>query len=106
MITMVPNEEAREPTLRHLQEVVAATRTGVRPVVEVAAGRSFDQVLHEMSSDSDLVLMGMQAPETRGDADYRAYIETMRARTAGLPTTLFVLAGEEIVFREVLLRVD
>jgi hypothetical protein len=106
MITVVPTEEAREPTLRHLHEVIAATRTGVRPVVEVADGRSFDAVLHEVSSDSDLVLMGLQAPETRGDEDYRAYIEELRERTADLPTTLFVLAGEEIVFREVLLRGD
>ncbi|NNF39278.1 MAG: amino acid permease [Gemmatimonadetes bacterium] len=104
MITVVPNEEAKESTLRHLHEVVAATRTGVRPVVEVSHGRSFDQVLHEVSRDSDLVLMGLQAPETRGDVDYRSYIETMRERTSDLPTTLFVLAGEEIVFREVLLR--
>jgi hypothetical protein len=90
--------------LAHLREVVAATRTGVRPVVEVADGRDFDAILHEVSSDSDLVLMGLQAPETRGDEGYRTYVEAMRERTRGLPTTLFVLAGEEIVFREVLLR--
>lgn len=106
MITVVPHEQARDRTLAHLQEVVHATRTGVRPVVEVADGRSFDTILHEVSSGSDLVLMGLQDPKTLGDAGFREYVEQMRRRTEGLPTTLFVLAGEEIVFREVLLRGD
>lgn len=104
MITVVPNEQARDRTLTHLRQVVEATRTGVRPVVVVSEGRPFDDILHEVSTDSDLVLMGLQAPETRGDEGYRVYVESMRERTKGLPTTLFVLAGEEIVFREVLLR--
>ncbi len=104
MITVVPNEQARDRTLAHLRQVVEATRTGVRPVVVVSEGRPFDDILHEVSTDSDLVLMGLQAPETRGDEGYRVYVESMRERTKGLPTTLFVLAGEEIVFREVLLR--
>lgn len=106
MITVVPNEQARGRTLEHLGEVIEATRTGVRPVVEVSRGRSFDEILHAVSKDSDLVLMGLQAPESVGDEGYRHYLEEMRERSRGLPTTLFVLAGEEIVFREVLLRGD
>jgi amino acid transporter len=106
MITVVPNEQARERTLEHLSEVIEATRTGVRPVVEVSEGRSFDEILHAVSKNSDLVLMGLQSPQAVGEEGYRHYLEEMRERSRGLPTTLFVLAGEEIVFREVLLRGD
>ena len=106
MITVVPNEQAKAPTVEHLRELIEATRTGVRPVVEVSAGRSFDEILHTVSKDSDLVLMGLQSPEAVGEEGYRHYLEDMRERTRDLPTTLFVLAGEEIVFREVLLRGD
>ena len=106
MITVVPNEQARARTLEHLSEVIEATRTGVRPVVEVSGGRSFDEILHAVSKDSDLVLMGLQSPEAVGEEGYRHYLEDMRERSRGLPMTLFVLAGEEIVFREVLLRGD
>jgi amino acid transporter len=106
MITVVPNEQARERTFDHLSEVIEATRTGVRPVVEVSDGRTFDEILHTVSKDSDLVLMGLQAPAAVGEEGYRHYLEEMRERSRGLPMTLFVLAGEEIVFREVLLRGD
>ncbi len=106
MITVVPNEQARVRTLEHLQKLVEATRTGVRPIVEVANGRAFDEILQTVSGDSDLVLMGLQSPAAVGEGGYRAYLEEMRSRTRDLPTTLFVLAGEEIVFREVLLRVE
>jgi amino acid transporter len=106
MITVVPNEQARERTFDHLSEVIEATRTGVRPVVEVSHGRSFDEILHTVSKDSDLVLMGLQAPAAVGEEGYRHYLEEIRERSRGLPMTLLVLAGEEIVFREVLLRGD
>ncbi len=104
MITVVAEESHRAQSQEHLDALVEATRTGVRPVVEVAAGRSFDEVLHAVSKDSDLVLMGLKAPATVGPDGYRGYLEEVRERTRGLPTTLFVLASEEVAFQDVLLR--
>ena len=79
----------------------------VEKVVEY--GREFGFGLEAGSKPELLAVVALTDPDVpivcNGFKD-RAYIETVRARTAGLPTTLFVLAGEEIVFREVLLRVD
>ena len=44
--------------------------------------------------------MGMATP----GADFRGYYESLLSRVEGLPTTVFVLASEELAFDEVLLR--
>ena len=44
----------------------------------------------------------MRAPS--GGERYREYYQTLQDRTAGLPMTLFVLAAEEVAFRDVLFR--
>ncbi|HSG49832.1 MAG TPA: hypothetical protein VLA43_18560, partial [Longimicrobiales bacterium] len=98
---VVPNEKAAAGARANLAGVAEATRTGLIPQVLVPNGRPFHDLLHESSRDADLVLMGMRAPT--GD-DYQSYYQALQARTAGLPMTLFVLAAEEVAFRDVLLR--
>ena len=106
MKMVVPGEQAARDAQANLRRMVARTRTGVHPEVLVADRRSFSDVVRESSAAADLVFMGMAAPDTvEGGAEaYAAYYGRLHDRTAGLPTTLFVLAAEEIAFREVLLR--
>ncbi len=79
-------------------------RTNAEVDVIVSDGRSFDSVLHASSHDADLVLMGLAQPM---DAEhYAAYFERVFARVAGMPTTVLVLASEELKFSEVLLQQD
>ena len=54
-------------------------------------------------SAGQLVFMGIAQPD-RGD--FEEYYARLRSKTEGLPSTVFVLAAEEIAFREVLLRYD
>ncbi|MDZ7694284.1 MAG: hypothetical protein U5K69_24715 [Balneolaceae bacterium] len=68
----------------------------------VAEGRSFDEVLHASSANADLILMGMAEP----GKDFVSYYESLQKRLYDLPTTLMVLAGEEISFGEVLMQQD
>lgn len=106
MKMIVPDERARNEALRNLERIVAATRTGVQPEVLVSNGRTFPEILHDASSDADLILMGMAAPdalEPRFES-YEAYLTELQERVRGLPSSVFVLASEEIAFREVLLR--
>ena len=72
----------------------------------VAHDRSFDEILRDSSSDADLVLLGMAAPDTLpgGYVDYEQYFVQLDRRAKSLRSTVFVLAAEEIAFREVLLR--
>ena len=94
--------EAANATRKNMEELVAATRMGLETQVVTSGGRPFHDILVESASDADLVLMGMRRPEEPGG--YADYYRDLQLRTEGLPTTVFVLAGEEITFRDVLFR--
>jgi len=98
---VVPNEKAAEGALRNLEAVVEDTRTGLIPEILIADGRDPFQVLRDASADADIVLAGMRSP---GEEDFAEYYGTLQERTRGMPRTLFVLAAEEVAFRDVLLR--
>ena len=101
---VVPNEEAAREARKNLAMMAERTRTGAEPQVLAAEGRPFFEILQDSSADADLVLMGIQRPT--GFGTFEDYYVTLRERTEGLPSTVFVLAAEEIAFREVLLRYD
>lgn len=100
---VVPNEDAARDARRNLAAMAARTRTGAEPHVLTTNGRPFVEILHESSADADLVFLGVARP-TRGR--FQEYYTGLQAWTEGLPTTVFVLAAQEIAFREVLLRYE
>jgi len=53
-----------------------------------------------LAGNADVVFLGMASPKE--EDDYASYYTRLQERTAGLPPTVFVLAAEEISFREVL----
>jgi len=87
---VVPNAGAVEATRDNLNRLSDSLRINAISQVLVAHGRPFETILRTSSQDADLVLLGMAAP-TDG---FAAYYQDLQSRTAGLPTTLFVLAGE------------
>ena len=98
---VVPTAAAAEDARRNLINMLKQTRTGLDPTVLVNDGRPGLEQLHESSRGADLILMGMAAP---GKGDFAAYFEELQERTRNLPCTVFVLASEDMEFREVLLR--
>lgn len=68
----------------------------------VAEGCPFDEILRTASADADLVFLGMAAPDGDSEGAFETYYARLRERTAGLPSTVFVLAAEEIAFGQVL----
>ena len=98
---VVPTAAAAEDARRNLINMLEQTRTGLDPTVLVNDGRPGLEQLHESSRGADLILMGMAAP---GKGDFAAYFEELQERTRNLPCTVFVLASEDMEFREVLLR--
>jgi amino acid transporter len=100
---VVPTEDAARRARKNLEVLASRTRTGAEPFVLAAEGESFFDILRRSSRDADLVLMGIARPEKGG---FEGYYARLRERTEGLPCTVFVLAAEEIAFREVLLRYE
>jgi hypothetical protein len=98
---IMPTPTAAEQARANLVRVLHRTRTGLVPEILVGHDRPFPEILHESSADADLILMGMARPEGH---DFAAYYESLQQRTIGLPATVFVLAAEDIAFREVLFR--
>jgi amino acid transporter len=96
---VVPDEGAAREVHGNLEGFLDRTRTGAVAEVLAAEGRTFDEILHESSADADLVMLGMAQPRE----NFSDYLTDQRARAKGLPTTLFVLAAEDIEFQEVLL---
>jgi amino acid transporter len=103
LMMVVPDEEAAREARKNLAAMAQRTRTGAEPHVLASNGKPFFDILQESSADADLVFMGIAKP---GSGDFEEYYAELRERTEGLPTTVFVLASEEIAFREVLLRYD
>jgi amino acid transporter len=97
---VVPDENAAQAARENLASIIRQSRTGAIPEVIVADGRPFEQILRESSRVADVVFLGMAAPRT----GFSEYYQNTMDRTAGLPTTLFVLASEGMAFREVMLK--
>ncbi len=96
---VVNSEKGVEGAKRNLDSVVESVRTGAQTDVILSSGRTFNNILRESSSNADLIFLGMKPPE--GD-DYTSYYETLQERAEKLPTTVFVLAAENLEFEEIL----
>jgi amino acid transporter len=100
---VVPTVDAVQHAQQNLSAMAERTRTGAETYVLPAEGRPFFDLVRESSHDADLVFMGIARPDRGG---FQSYYAQLREKTEGLPSTVFVLAAEEIVFREVLFRFE
>ncbi len=99
---VVDSEQGAKDAQENLNNISKRLRTGAKAEVIVAEGRTFEEILHQSSAETDLILMGMAEP----DEHFLQYYHTIQKRLKDLPTTILVLAGEEISFGEVLLKQD
>ena len=96
---MVPTEAAAEGIRTNLDNMISNMRINFERKIIISRDRPFWEVLHEESDHADLVMLGLAEPED----DFLTYYETLSERTQGLPATMFVLAAQEIAFKEILL---
>ncbi len=97
---VMPNQEAAENAGRNIEAIIERTRIGARTEVLVSGDRSFPEVLRESSQDADLMFLGIKQPK----GDLLGYYERVQGWLQGLPTTVLVLAAEDLAFGEVLLE--
>ncbi len=97
---VVPDAEAEQPAKENLSNLVKKVRTDAVAEVLVMNGRSFDEILHGSSKGADIIFMGMAHPSD----NYVTYFNNTFSRIRGLPTTVLVLASQELKFSEVLLQ--
>lgn len=99
---IVEMEDAVDEIRANMREIVNQIRFEAEIDVIVSKSEPFEQVFKKTSKDADLILLGMATP---GD-DFTGYYENMLHLTEEMPTTVFVLAGQEISFGEVLIPQD
>ena len=95
---VVPTEMAAQGARENLITILNNMRIDFRQKVIVAKKKPFWEIIREESENSDLVMLGMAEP----GKDFASYYEQLNTRTQGLPSTIFVLAAQEIAFQEVL----
>lgn len=104
---VVPSEQGAARARHNLDNIAAEARAGIDPEVIVSSGESFETILHRSSRDADLVLIGLRELDYDPDNDdaARAYVDYYhhtRSLVEGLPSTVFVLAAEELAFKEII----
>ena len=96
---MVPTQSAAEGIRANLDSMISSMRINFERKIIVNSDRPFWEVLHEESDHADLVMLGLAEP----GEDFLTYYETLSERTQGLPATMFVLAAQQMAFKEILL---
>jgi len=94
------SEKAAEGASENLSKLLKEMRVDHNEKVIFDESRNFYEVLEQESSNADLIMLGMAVPKE--DFDYQAYYLNLSSKTKNLPSTLFVLASQEVEFGEVL----
>lgn len=95
---VVPDESAAIGAERNLVDMIDKMRSNARYELIIAGGRSFPEILTESSRDADLVFLGLKEPDDKYDDYYR----NLQRSTSSLKNKVFILAGEDVQFKEVL----
>ena len=95
---VVNDEVGADAAETNLTNLTNSLRIGAKSEVILSEGRPFNDILKASSADADLVFLGLAVPEDNPIE----YYETLQNRVAGLPTTVLVLAAENLDFSEML----
>lgn len=92
LLRAVSNEEAREASEKHLNELVKGARIEAEVQV-VMSKNSWKEVILETSKEADVVFLGLGIPE---DGKEEAFLKIYEPLVKGLKTTLLVHSNEKL----------
>jgi hypothetical protein len=95
---VVKSEEAAKDTRENLKNILSEMRVGFDTQVIVSNGRVFWDILKEESKNSNMVMLGLKAP----DDDFHNYYKQVKENTQEIKNKIFVLASQDIEFKDVL----
>lgn len=99
---MLDEHAAQDEVEENISRIIDKIRIKAKTDIILSNGRSFPEVLKSSSSEADLVILGLAKP----DENFVSYYENIHKMTESMPTTLFVLAGQDISFGDVLVPRD
>ncbi|MGK7923170.1 MAG: amino acid permease [Trichodesmium sp.] len=95
---VVPEETAAQATQANVDSLIRDLRIDAKSQILVSQGRPIYDILHESSRNADLIFLGIRTP----GENFTEYYEDLQSKTAGLPSTVFVLAAPGFSYGEVL----
>ncbi|MCK5168864.1 MAG: amino acid permease, partial [Bacteroidales bacterium] len=95
---VVATDEAALIAQNNLTSMLTNMRVNFNTEVLVLKGEVFWDILKRESSDSDLVMLGLKVP----DENFGDYFEKLKEDTKDLNKKIFVLASQDIEFKDVL----
>lgn len=96
---VVTDQNAAQKAQQNLNTIIKNMRVNFKQQVIIGGGRSFWNILHQESAGADLLMMGLAEPKE----DFLDYYEKLNDKTSDLPATVYVLAAQQIAFKDVLL---
>ncbi|MDA0267475.1 MAG: amino acid permease [Cyanobacteria bacterium] len=97
---VVPDPAAATAAEENLDRLTESLRIGASSQIIVADGRPFNEILRISSQMADLVFLGLAAPKSA--EAFGTYYEELQKQSSPLPSTIFVMASEDLAFAEVL----
>ncbi|MCG8410875.1 MAG: amino acid permease [Bacteroidales bacterium] len=94
----VPSQEAAIGAHQNLRNILKEMRINFKTQVLVSNGRRFWDILEEESKKSDMVMLGLKTP----DKDFNSYYNSLKENTKNITNKVFVLASQDIEFRDIL----
>lgn len=95
---VVPSKSAADIANNNLTAMLSNMRIGFKTRVIVSKGEIFWDILKRESANSDLVMLGLKTP----DQNFSTYFEKLKSDTIDLKRKIFVLAAQDIEFKDVL----
>ncbi len=95
---LVKTEDAAKLAQKNLTNLLSGMRVNFRTKVLVSKNESFWNILKIESSNSDLVMLGLKTP----DDNFAKYFDSLKENTKSLKRKIFVLASQDIEFKDVL----
>jgi amino acid transporter len=101
--TIVGTAEEQEAALDRLENFIEEQRIPAEAQVLIKHLPSFYDIIRQSSAGAGLVFMGLRPPgEEESIEQYSAYYGNLMEATRAMPPLAFVLAAEEIEFRQVI----
>lgn len=95
---LVKTDEAATVARKNLTELLSGMRVNFNTKVIVSKKQSFWDILKIESATSDLVMLGLKAP----DDNFGDYFDSLKQNTKSIKKKIFVLASQDIEFKDVL----
>jgi len=95
---VVPSKSALLDTQKNLSNIISDMRINLKSKIIVSEQEKFWDILKQESAKSDLVMLGLKTP----DEHFNEYYQKLKEDTRDLHGKIFVLAAQDIEFKDVL----